>query len=187
MCSSFAPAFEAAILAGTAPPVVLVGVHNAVTFDPGKPSVPRVGVRGLEYLPRYRSRRFGAHLAFVTDEVIPWAAARFPVLAGPWISAGYSNGAVWAIAAAQRRPDVFPMVAALSAGTPPERISRGSHQVRHYLAAGTLESGFRGATSGWAERLAQAGMAHAYREWPGGHDPYWWQRELSLALGWLLS
>src|SRR5262249_2538825 len=143
--------------------------------------------RGLEYLPLHRSRRFGAHLAFVTDEVIPWAASRFPVRPGPWTAAGYSNGAVWAIVAGQRRPDIFTGVAAFSAGVPPRQVSRASREVRYYLAAGTLEPGFRHATSAWAARLERAGMAHAYREWPGGHDQYWWQRELPPALAWLLK
>ena len=186
-CAPFAPVLEAAILAGTTPPTVLVGVHNAVTFHPVKSSPPRADLRGLEYLPLHRSRRFGAHLAFVIDEVIPWAASRFPVWPGPWTAAGYSNGAVWAIAAGQRRPDIFTRVAAFSAGVPPRRVSRASRGVRHYLAAGTLEPSFRRATSGWAARLEHAGMAHAYREWPGGHDSYWWQQELPVALGWLVS
>ena len=186
-CTPFAAVLEAAILAGTTPPTVLVGVHNAVTFHRGKASVPRADPRGLEYLPLHRSRRFGAHLAFVIDEVIPWAAACFPVRPGPWTAVGYSNGAVWAIAAGQRRPDIFTRVAAFSAGMPPRRVSRASRGVRHYLAAGTLEPGFRRATSGWAARLERAGMAHAYREWPGGHDSYWWQLELPAALAWLLK
>jgi enterochelin esterase-like enzyme len=109
------------------------------------------------------------------------------VSAGPWTAAGYSNGAVWAIAAGQRRPDMFGQVAALSAGMPPRRVAARSRQVRHYLGAGTLEGGFRQATSGWAARLERAGMAHAYREWAGGHDPWWWQQELPAALAWLLG
>jgi enterochelin esterase-like enzyme len=186
-CTPFASVLEAAILAGTTPPTVLVGVHNAVYFHPGKSSPPREDPRGLEYLPIHRSRRFGGHLAFVTDEVIPWAASRFPVRPGPWTAVGYSNGAVWAIAAGQRRPDIFTGVAAFSAGVPPRQVARASWGVRHYLAAGTLEPGFRQATSGWAARLERAGMAHAYREWPGGHDSYWWHRELPAALAWLLN
>lgn len=120
--AGFAPALDAAIRAGTAPPVVLAGVHNAHVRAPGRPGPPRADPRALEYLPRLRSRRFAAHMAFVTGEVIPWAAGQFPVAPGPWTAAGYSNGAVWAIAAGQRRPEVFGRVAALSAGmAPPDR------------------------------------------------------------------
>jgi enterochelin esterase-like enzyme len=182
---SFAPGLEAAILAGTTPPVILVGVHNASVHDPARR--PKADLRGLEYLPLHRSRRFAAHLSFVTDEVIPWAAGRYPVAPRPWTAAGFSNGAAWAIAAAQRRPDVFGGVAALSAGVVPHRIARASRPVRHYLAAGTLERGFRHGTGQWAARLDRAGMAYAHREWAGGHDSWWWHMHLPLALGWLLA
>jgi hypothetical protein len=183
--SSFAPELEATILAGTTPPTVLVGVHDASVRNPARP--PKADLRALEYLPMLRSRRFAAHLSFVSDEVVPWAAGRFPVAPRPWIAAGYSNGAVWAITAAQRRPDLFSGVAALSAGMVPRRVARSSHQVRHYLAAGTLEPGFRRATSAWAARLERAGMTHAHREWAGGHDSLWWNSQLPAALTWLLE
>jgi len=181
---SFAPALEAAVLAGTTPPVVLVGVHNAFTLDPAKP--PKTDLRSLEYLTLRRSRRFAAHLSFVTCEVIPWAEERFPVAPRPWLAAGFSSGAAWAIAAGQRRPGVFGGVAALSAGVVPHRVAGGSRQVRHYLAAGTLEAPRRG-TAEWAARLDRAGMAYAHREWAGGHDSWWWHAELPAAFGWLLA
>ena len=182
---SFAPGLEAAILAGTTPPVILVGVHNASARDPAKR--PKTDLRGLEYLPQRGSRRFAAHLSFVTDEVIPWAAGCYPVAPRPWLAAGFSNGAAWAVAAGQRRPDVFGGVAALSAGVVPHRVARASRQVRHYLAAGTLETGFRHGTGQWAVRLDRAGMACAHQEWAGGHDSWWWQVHLPAALGWLLT
>jgi enterochelin esterase-like enzyme len=151
--------------------------------DPAK----RSEVRAQEYLPRYKPRRFAAHLSFVSGEVIPWAAAEFPVAGGPWISAGFSNGAAWAIGAAQRRPDVFGGVAAFSAGIVPQRVAGPSRGVRHFLAAGTLEEGFRRATREWAERLRRAGVPYSHREWAGGHDPFWWQHYLPDALAWLLG
>lgn len=181
----FAPALEAAILAGTTPPVVLVGVHNASPL--GQSRRPRADLRSLEYLPMCRSRRFAAHLSFVAGEVIPWAAGRYPVRADRWLAAGFSSGAAWAIAAGQRRPDVFGGVAALSAGVIPHRVARGSRQVRHYLAAGTLEPGFRRGTSEWAARLEGSGTPYTHREWAGGHDSLWWQAQLPTALAWLLA
>ena len=179
--AGFARVLEPAIVSGAAPPVLLVGVHSAA--DPGKGSDPR----GQEYLPGWNPRRFAAHLSFVTGEVIPWAQASFPVTAAPWVSAGFSNGAAWAIGAAQRRPDVFGGVAALSAGIVPKRVVRASHGVRHYLAAGMLEAGFRRSTGEWAERLRRAGVPCSHHEWAGGHDPFWWQRSLPEALAWLLD
>jgi hypothetical protein len=145
-------------------------------------------LRAQEYLPGHNRRRFDAHLRFVTDEVIPWADGRFGPVTTPWVAAGFSNGAVWAVTAAQRRPDLIGAVAALSAGVVPQRISGAacSAGVRHYLAAGTLEPGFRRSTGRWAERLRKAGLECRHEEWIGGHDQVWWEQQLPVALGWLL-
>jgi len=178
----FARVLEPAITAGAAPPVVLVGVHSAGGH------AERTDLRAQEYLPRHRPRRFAAHLSFVIDEVIPWATASLPVdPTRSWLASGFSNGAAWAIAAAQRRPEVFGGVAALSAGIVPRRVAGASRDVRHYLAAGTLEEGFRQSTLAWATRLHRAGVPCSHHEWPGGHDPFWWQWTLPGALAWLLS
>jgi enterochelin esterase-like enzyme len=181
---SFARILEPAILAGNVPPVLLVGVHNAA--EPGRLWPDR---RGQEYLPGRNLRRFNAHLQFVTGEVIPWAADRFGAADGPWVAAGFSNGGAWAIAAAQRRPDVFPAVAAFSVGVVPQRLTSRARaaRVRHFLAAGTLEAGFRWATGQWAQRLRRAGLPCRYREWVGGHDDLWWEQQLPAALAWLLA
>jgi len=178
----FAHVLEQAIVSGAAPPVVLVGIHNA--RDPQG----RADLRAQEYLPGVKPRRFAAHLSFVTEEVIPWAAGSLPVIAGgPWISAGFSNGAAWAIAAAQRRPEVFGGVAGFSAGIVPRRVAGPARGVRHYLAAGTLEPGFRRATREWAQRLERAGVPCRHREWAGGHDSFWWEQSLPESLAWLLA
>jgi len=180
----FARVFEPAILAGAVPAAVLVGVHSV--FDPaaGWPDP-----RSREYVPGHDRRRFNAHLRFVVDEVIPWATRRLGVAARPWLVAGYSNGAAWSIAAAQRRPDLFTGVAAFSAGVVPGRITSAARTagIRHYLAAGTLEPGFRRSTRQWAERLQRAGLPCRHHEWVGGHDNLWWEQELPAALGWLLA
>jgi enterochelin esterase-like enzyme len=180
---SFAEVLEPAILAGTVPPVLLVGVHNAAD-----PVSPRPDRRAQEYLPGHHRRRFDAHLGFITDEVIPWATDQWGAAAGPWVAAGFSNGGAWAVAAAQRRPYVFAAVAAFSVGVVPHRISGRARAagVRHYLAAGTLEPGFRQATRQWAQRLQRAGLDCRYHEWVGGHDHLWWAQQLPAALGWLL-
>jgi enterochelin esterase-like enzyme len=180
----FAPALEVAIEAGAVPPVLLVGLHNAPGFMES-----RSDLRAQEYLPGHNRRRFAAHLRFATDEVTGWAGERFGPVAGPWVAAGFSNGAAWAIAAAQRRPDLIGAVAAFSVGVVPGRISGAARSagVRHYLAAGTLEPGFRRSTREWAERLARAGLGCRHEEWTGGHDQVWWEQQLPVALGWLLA
>ncbi|MGH3205152.1 MAG: alpha/beta hydrolase [Streptosporangiaceae bacterium] len=180
----FAPTLESAIEAGVVPPVLLVGLHNAPgAFTSGS------DLRAQEYLPGHNRRRFDAHLRFVTSEVLPWADERFGPVAGPWVAAGFSNGAAWAIAAAQRRPDLIGAVAGFSAGVVPRRISGAARSagVRHYLAAGTLEPGFRRSIRDWAERLDRAGLACRHEEWIGGHDQVWWAQQLPVALGWLLQ
>jgi enterochelin esterase-like enzyme len=180
----FAATLESAIGAGTVPPVLLVGIHNAPS-DAGD----RSDLRGQEYVPGHNRRRFDVHLRFVTGEVMPWASQLFGPVDGPWVAAGSSNGAAWAIGAAQRRPELIGAVAGLSAGVVPHRISGAARaaRVRHYLAAGMLEPGFRRATSSWAERLRRAGLPCRYSEWAGGHDRLWWEQQLPVALGWLLG
>jgi enterochelin esterase-like enzyme len=181
----FARVLEPAIAAGTVPPLVLVGVHNAA--DALARRWP--DRRAEEYLPGVNRSRFDAHLRFVTSEVIPWAASQPGGTAGSWTAAGFSNGGAWAIAAAQRRPDVFTKVAAFSVGMVPRKLSGQARtaRVRHYLAAGTLETGFRRATGQWAQRLQRAGLACRHHDWAGGHDPYWWHQRLPAALAWLLA
>lgn len=181
---SFARILEAAIEAGTVPPVLLVGVHHGVSK-----AESRTDRRAQEYLPHVSHKRFGAHLRFVADEVIPWASERFGPVEGSWVASGFSNGACWAVNAAQRRPDVFGAVAAFSGGMLPKRISGAARAagVGHYLAAGTLERGFRRATGEWAERLRRAGLPCRHEEWVGGHDNLWWERQLPVGLGFLLG
>jgi enterochelin esterase-like enzyme len=60
-------------------------------------------------------------------------------------------------------------------------------RVRHYLAAGTLEAGFRRSTWQWAERLQRARLPCRHQEWVGGHDHLWWEQQLPPALAWLLA
>ncbi|WP_214107958.1 alpha/beta hydrolase [Acrocarpospora catenulata] len=182
--NGFAYTVEPAILAGAMPPVVLVGIDSdhGDGNRSGPPSYP--DPRAREYIPDADPARFAEHLTFVIDEVIPWAEERFPA-SGHWMTGGYSNGAVWALTAAQRRPDIFTGVAALSPGIPPpaEIHTLG----RHYIAAGTLESGFRSAAAEWARRLTVAGNRVRHEEWIGGHDHYWWTQHFPTALEWLLT
>jgi enterochelin esterase-like enzyme len=180
----FAGVLEPAVIAGETPPVLLAGVQSAVD-----PSDGMGEGRTREYVPGRDHRRFRAHLRFVTDEVIPWVRSRTRASTGSLVAAGFSNGAAWAIGAAQRRPDLFSAVAALSPGVVPGRLSGAARAagVRHYLAAGILEPGFQRSAQQWADRLERADLPVHHEEWAGGHDPEWWQQQFPAALGWLLS
>jgi hypothetical protein len=52
------------------------------------------------------------------------------------------------------------------AGVVPQRISGAARSagIRHYLAAGTLEPGFRQSTRRWADRLGRAGLPCRHEE-----------------------
>jgi enterochelin esterase-like enzyme len=180
----FAEVLEAAIVSGATPAVLLVGIHSA---GGGSGPEERTDRRSQEYLPRHAPRRFAAHLSFVTGEVMPWAAAEFDIAAGPWITAGFSNGAAWAVGTAVRRPDLFGGAAGLSLGMAPARIPAAARGVRQFLAAGTLEPHFRRATREYAQRLQRVGVPCVHQEWVGGHDSFWWRHTLPDALAWLLS
>lgn len=181
-----AEVLEPAIADGSVPPLLLVGVHSAAGRSRQGLLADR---RAQEYVPGWNRYRFDAHLDFVTDDVIPWATKNMAEEVTAWIAAGFSNGAAWSVAAAQRRPDIFGAVAAFSAGVVPRRLmsrARAAH-IRHYLAAGVLEPGFRRSTKEWAERVKRAGLPCHHHEWAGGHDPVWWENEFPGALAWLID
>ena len=99
---------------------------------------------------------------------------------GPAVGGGrFLRQAAWAIAAAQRRPDLLGAVAAFSVGVVPRQISGACRaaRVRHDLAAGThYEPGFGRSTRERAERLRRAGLPCGHGEWTGGHDQLRWQQ-----------
>jgi len=84
----FALVLEHAMLNSGAPPTVVVGVYSA---DDPVPTWP--DGRSQEYVPGQNRRRFSAHLAFVVDEVLPWARRKLGIRDRTWTTAGYSNGA----------------------------------------------------------------------------------------------
>jgi enterochelin esterase-like enzyme len=167
------------MLTGLLPPTAVVGVHSAIDPDPTWPDT-----RFQEYVPGHNRQRFSQHLAFVVDEVLPWARSDLAVDGQQWTAAGFSNGAAWAIAAAQHRPDVFPRVVALSPGIHPQRVDRRARAAgaRHYLAAGLLEPAFLGAAQKWADRLRRAGLDVRLDQVHGGHDDLWWRQHLVTGL-----
>ncbi len=174
MLPTFARTLDAAVVNGTCPPVAVVGVAS--------PPHTADDLRSREYLPGQDPQRYSDHLAFVIDDVIPWADERFPA-SGRWLTAGVSSGAVWALNAGQRRPDVFSGAVGLSPGIPP--VTELHALTRTYVGGGTLEGGFRLAAGEWATKLTAAGAEVRSVDWVGGHDGYWWAQHLPPALTWL--
>ncbi|GAA3542987.1 hypothetical protein GCM10022419_023950 [Nonomuraea rosea] len=170
--TGYAGVLEAAISAGVLPPITLAGLHS----DAGG-ELPDGRTR--EYVLPFDPVRFGRHLAFAVDEVLPDLPEATCV-----ITAGFSNGAAFALAAADRRPDRIAAAVALSPNLLPGQLVAGVRTPR-YLAAGTIEPGFRECARMLAERLTERGVEHVHQEWQGGHDPYWWRVHLVAGLAWL--
>jgi enterochelin esterase-like enzyme len=144
--------------------------------------------RAREYLPGTDADAFAAHERWVLDDVLPWAARELGARE-PFVAAGWSNGAAWAIAMGQRRPEVFGRVLALSPGIVPRRVSQVARRtgVASYLAAGTLEEGFLRATQEWSARAAKSGLPVTTRSWVGGHDDACWRAEFGRGLAALVG
>ncbi|GAU66003.1 putative siderophore esterase [Streptomyces sp. NBRC 110611] len=141
------------------------------------------------------------YVAFLTDELLPWATGRLPVTADParTVIAGQSLGGLTAAYAALTAPDRFGNVLAQSGsfwwpvGPDAEwltgRIADGPRlPVRFWLSFGEQEWANLPAARRLRETLAAAGYDDAsYREFNGGHDYLCWRTELADGLVDLLS
>jgi hypothetical protein len=178
-----APTIAAAIEDGHLPPLLLVGIESGRV----ERSIDR---RAQEYLPGVSRRRFAAHERFVLDVVLPYAEREHGASDDPAkrFTYGFSNGACWALAMAQRHPSQLAGAAALSvAGGDPRRVRRHPGQ-RYALCAGTLEHGFRRSTASWAHALGRDPSVHvAHVERVAGHDPGLWREQAPWALAHLVA
>ena len=129
------------------------------------------------------------------EAVLPWAESRFgaDTHREGRILAGASNGAAWALVAAQRSPRVFGGAIGFSvAGWSPQQLTergrnvRLGRNVRCHLAAGTLEP-FMVVTRAWVDALAAAGAAVTFRERVAGHDFCSWVEQLPGAIASVLD
>ena len=154
---------------------------------------------------------FPPHVAFLTDELLPWVRARFPVAREPARTAagGASLGGVAAAYAALQRPDVFGRVLSQSGAfhwTPaddpePEWLARAvaaapPAPVRFSLRAGRLETwptrdkhgpSVRTVNRHLRDLLRAKGYAFGYGEFAGGHDYRCWEAVLPEQLCELLG
>jgi pimeloyl-ACP methyl ester carboxylesterase len=162
-------------------PVILVGI------DAGKGEARALEYRDDPAQAGTGEGRYSAHARFVTDTVIPFIEAHYPVArtaAGRTVF-GYSMGGEWALSMAASRPGLFGNVIALSIAG--RNRGQGAHlrSGKAYFAAGAFEDGrvasaagaAAGARSGGAQvRLRRIVAGHSFNAW----DIYW-----ADALGWM--
>ncbi|MBB5937396.1 enterochelin esterase [Streptomyces zagrosensis] len=140
---------------------------------------------------------------FLSDELLPWAAARWPVTDDParTVLAGQSLGGLMAAYAAVRAPHRFGNALAQSGSfwwpdgpqgqwltslleAAPEHPA---HPVRFWLSAGEQEWVLLPANRRLPAVLRTKGYEAEYREFNGGHDYLCWRTELADGLTALLA
>lgn len=177
----FAPIAEAAVRAGKAAPAIIVGLH------PGENRLPGCNApcdeRAMDYVIDASETgpagdtHFSRHLNYVVDEVIPYVEATFPASRRreDRMLAGYSNGASWALATAELRPDLFGKVLAMSGGTP--RVAERARQLTNeqiFAGAGLFEPNFRSTLAGIVEKARGAGAHAEMHVIVSGHSHFMW-------------
>ena len=131
-----------------------------------------------------RFRELGRDRAFldwVVGRVLPWSGLAAP--SERTVVAGSSMGGVASLFFATERPDVFGNALVQSGGFPgrPVTVPPGL-LVRWYLDVGVLELGLLESTRELRDDLIAKGYEVAYREFPGGHDFFWWRETLADGL-----
>lgn len=170
---------------GLCRPVAVIGIHSAgYAGDRSAPYDPEKDMRGRDYLERRDAERFGKHLAWVVDEVLPWARERFGISTRreDLAVAGFSNGGAFAVSAGLRRPAAFGAVIGLSVGVPPEGPKPGGPLPRYRLAAGELEAGFLNNTRATHDKVKAWGADARVEAFAAGHDQSMWELAFSRFL-----
>ncbi|USQ85077.1 enterochelin esterase [Streptomyces phaeoluteigriseus] len=178
-------------------------------------SLPPLAVLAPDAVDRdTRWRELGAREPFVTflaDELLPWAAGRWPLTTDParTVVAGQSLGAVTALHAAHRRPERFGNVLAQSPslwwrpGLPPPRgpkppvfgvpwlvaryAASGPRSVAVHLEVGLHEGPMVEHGRALYDALHRAGHRVTRTEFNGGHDYACWHTGLADGLVRLLG
>jgi enterochelin esterase-like enzyme len=189
---TFGSLAEAAARMGRARRAIIVGIES----DNSDVTDCRASIcnrRTLDYLIDVEGpgpgTYFSRHLSFVTDELIPLIERRFPAspLREDRITAGYSNGGGWALAAAEVRPDLFGSVLAMSSGSRAAAASAGRLQnTRLFAGAGLFEPPFLRRTREAAENARLAGAEVRFREMVAGHSQAMWEVLFVEGIAWLL-
>jgi enterochelin esterase-like enzyme len=135
-----------------------------------------------------RMRDLGGRSTFdtwVTTTLVPWSGVR--VTRAQTVVAGSSMGGLASLRLAAARPDVFGAVLVQSGGFPgmPVVVPPGLG-LRFWLDVGVLEDRLLASTRELRDDLRAKGYEVAYREFPGGHDFFWWGETLADGLAALL-
>lgn len=180
-------ALDNLIHAGVIPPLVAI--------MPDSPDIP-ARMRDLWLYPPFN--------AFLADELLPWARRRWTFTSDPSrvVVSGSSLGGLAAAYFAIERPDLAANVLSMSGSfqVAPERdpepvwmareLARQPRRlIRLWLDAGAIERvpwpadvSLRGANRHVRDVLRAVGYDVSYREFPGGHDYFWWIESLGEGL-----
>jgi len=192
--AGFAPLAEAATAGGRAAPAIIVGIESGRGPMEGCGQGP-CDRRMLEYLldvnptGAQTNTLFGRHLRFVTDELIPYIEKHYPAShrREDRVTAGYSNGGAWALAASEARPDLFGKVLAMSSGSKAAAENAGRlKDAQLYAGAGLFEPGFLKKTEQAVEVARAAGAKAVMRTMIAGHSRSMWHILFVDGIAWLL-
>jgi enterochelin esterase-like enzyme len=159
-------------------PVVLDNLIAAGRIPPLAAVLPD----SLDTESRWRDLAGNAEfLEHVVEDLVPLAG----VAADParTVAAGSSLGGLASAYAALERPDVFgnALVQSGAWSLAPDLLEREPVPVRCYLDVGVLED-FAEPVRAARDALRAQGYDVAYREFPGGHDFFWWRETLAWGL-----
>lgn len=178
---------EERTLSGEVTPFVIIGLQSGSDAIVGEKTF-NFDVRSSDYLPEYRDapERFDAHLAWVTETVLPWAREQFGITekTNETVVAGKSSGGVFALNAGLRRPDVFGQAIVMSPGgraleTTPDT---GGKKARFLISAGTYEPAFYYSADTAVRTLEEARYDVSFRPFHAGHYIDQWDIALHDAL-----
>jgi enterochelin esterase-like enzyme len=163
-------------------PIVLDNLITAGEIPPTAAVMPD----SLDTETRFRELgQDPAFLGWVVDRLLPWSGLSAP--SNRVVVAGSSMGGVASLSFATQRLYFFGNALVQSGGFPgmPVVVPAGL-PVRWYLDVGILELSLLESTRELRDDLRGKGYEVAYREFPGGHDFFWWRETLADGLAALL-
>ena len=177
---SFAKVSEPLILSKKVAPFAIVGVHHGEYKGASDKYEFEKDFRAREYLKVMDPDRFGLHLKFVCEEVLPWAREKFHLSSRREDTAvfGFSNGGAFAMSAALDAPEVFgtsmpSSVAAFDPKALAEVADKGKN-TRFYFVAGKLEV-FMNNTQNAVKILKDKAAQCTFDSYVSGHESNMWR------------